>query len=417
LRILLATRREPNEQRNPIAILDLAAYLRNLGHGVDCYYLDQLNGHKTRNRSYDVVGLSVLQAEKENIPIYDALDLKRRFHTEIVVGGKWTQTMAEEQKSYLIKNDITVYTGAGELFFTDRGIDFEKYPSWSKIDFETLNDVHADIMSTRGCPYHCHFCHNTEKKLSFFSAKRTAENIELLFNLGINRITFLDDIFTLKPSHMENLYLELKKRNINIENRNEFFTHINHINTETIKWMKIYKPFRINVGIESGDNRMLNLMGKGFDSETALNKLKMLYDEVQVPIGALFIIGFPGETDESLRNTLHFAKAIRPFASSWVSYYQPVRGTKGYQMAIERTKRTKLGSRNTSIRYVDPNVTKKLLFKYNYKIMDYAQNNRLRKRLIYTLIEILPYWVLAKVRHIRQNERLRDLMNSYISIE
>jgi radical SAM superfamily enzyme YgiQ (UPF0313 family) len=312
---------------------------------------------------------------------------------------------------------IRVFSGAGEHYFSDQAIDFEEYPSWSKIDFETLNDVHADVMSTRGCPYHCHFCHNTEKNLSFFSPKRTADNIELLFNLGMNRIFFCDDIFTLKAAHMESLYNELRKRNIFIENRNEFFTHINHINADTLKWIKMFKPFRVSVGVESGDDRMLKLMGKGFDSETALNKLKMLYDEVQVPIGALFIIGFPGETDESLRNTLHFAKAIRPFASSWVSYYQPVRGTKGYQMAIERTKRTKLGSRNTSISYVDPNVTKKLLFKYNYKIMDYAQNNRLRKRLIYTLIEILPYWVLAKVRHIRQNERLRDLMNSYISTE
>lgn len=414
MKILLTTRREHNEQRNPIAILDLAAYSRHFGHLVDCYYLDQIKGDKTRNRAYDVVGLSVLQTKKQNIPISDALYLKKRFHTEVVVGGKWTQTIAEEQKSYLLKNDIKVYTGAGERFFINCDIDYGEYPSWARVDFETLNDVRPDIMSTRGCPYHCHFCHNTERTLSFFSAHRTADNIELLFNLGLKRITFLDDIFTLKPSHMEHLYIELRKRDITIENRNEFFTHINHINRETIKWMKKYKPFRINIGIESGDDTMLNRMGKGFDAETALNKLKMLHDEVQVPIGASFIIGFPGETEESLKNTLDFAKALRPFASSWVSYFQPVRGTKGYEMAIERNGRTKLGGRNTSINYVDPNVTKKLLFKYNYKIMDYAQDNRLRNKLKYLSIQLLPYWVLAGIRLIRQSKRLRDAMNKQI---
>jgi radical SAM superfamily enzyme YgiQ (UPF0313 family) len=417
MKILLTTRREVIERRNPIAILDLAAYLRSFGHTVDCYYLDQLNGHQMHNKSYDVVGLSVLQALKENAPLKDALYLKKRFRTETVVGGKWTQTIKEDQKTYLTNNDIKISIGAGEDYFINREIDFKEYPSWDRRDFETLNDVRSDIMSTRGCPYHCHFCHNTEKKLFFFSAKRTADNIEILFSLGMNSIFFCDDIFTLRASHMEDLYNELKRRNINIENRNEFFTHINQINIDTLKWIKAYKPFRVNVGIESGDDRMLGLMGKGFDSKTAFEKLKMLYDEIQLSIGTLFIIGFPGETEESLRNTLHFIQRIRPLAGSWVSYYQPVRGTKGYDMAMSRDKRMKVGRRNTSITYVDPNLTKRILFKYNYMMMDFSQNGSLRRRLIQPLIDILPYWLLSKVRLSRQRNRLKETMNSYLSVK
>ena len=153
-------------------------------------------------------------------------------------------------------------------------IDYTTYPAWSRTDFETLSDVRADVMSTRGCPYRCNFCHNTEKKLSFFSAKRTADNIELLFELGAGHISFVDDIFTLRPAHMEALYHELKERNIDITHRNEFFAHVNQINEETVKWIKAYKPFKVSVGIESGDDRMLKLMGKGFDSKTAFEKVK-----------------------------------------------------------------------------------------------------------------------------------------------
>ena len=65
LRILLTTRRETAEKRNPIALLDLAAYWRRYGHRVDCYYLDQLTRPLRADASYDLVGLSVLQVLRE----------------------------------------------------------------------------------------------------------------------------------------------------------------------------------------------------------------------------------------------------------------------------------------------------------------------------------------------------------------
>ncbi len=412
MKILLTTRREKFEQRNPIALLDLAAYWRNFGHTLDCYYLDQLKSRKSRRNSYDVVGLSVLQVINESHPIRDALFLKKRFDAEIVIGGKWTQTTTEKERSLLISHGIKVYPGAGENYFTNQEISFGRYPSWDRVDLETLDDARPDIMSTRGCPYHCHFCHNTEKQICFFSPMRTADNIGLLLSHGARKISFCDDIFTLRASHMEGLYNELKRKNINIEGKNEFFTHIKHINPETISWMKAYRPYKISVGVESGDDRILQLMGKGFDSKTAYEKLKMLHEETHLHIGTLFIIGFPGENEDSLRNTLAFIKRISPFAGGWVSYYQPVPGTKGYEMALSRSPKAKLGRRNTSIRYVDPNLSRKHLFKYNYKMMDHAEDNSLRRKVIYSLIQFLPYFVLARIRLIRQNKRLKDLMNN-----
>ena len=414
MRILLTTRRELDERRNPIALLDMAAYLRHFGHAVDCYYLDQLDSHHKSGPLYDVVGLSVLQTLNEHVPVSDALYLKKRYGTDVVVGGKWTQTTSESQRAMLAGHDIKVWTGPGERYFVDREIDFAAYPSWDRVDFETLNDVRADIMSARGCPYHCHFCHNTEKKLSFFSARRTADNIRLLFELGVQNIFFCDDIFTLRPSHMEALYHELKARAIDIEHRSEFFTHVKHINQGILRWIKIYNPYRISVGVESGDDAMLKLMGKGFDSETAFRNMKLLHDETGLTMGALFIIGFPGETEESLRRTLDFIKRIRPFAGSWVSYYQPVSGTKGYEMALERSGKITAGRRNTSMTYVDPNLSRRLLFKYHYMMMDFSEDNGLRKRLMYLLINMLPYGLLTLLRELRQKKRLRDLMSAYL---
>lgn len=414
MNILLTTRRERFEQRNPIALLDLASYLRKFGHQVDCYYLDQIHRQRIPDRHYHWVGLSVLQALHENTPVTDAIDLARRFRTEVVVGGKWTHTMTEKQRAQLQRRGIQVCIGAGEQFFVPGGIDYSIYPSWDLCDFQTLQDVRADIMSTRGCPYHCHFCHNTEKKISFFSPERTADHIGMLFRLGINRVFFSDDIFTLNPGHMAGVYEELRKQKIPIAQRNEFFTHVNHIRTETLPWMKAFQPAVVNIGIESGDDRMLTLMGKGFDTETAYQKIKMLHEETHLPIGTLFIIGFPGETEESLQNTLDFIRRIRPFAGSWVSYYQPVRGTKGYEMAMERNSQTKAGRRNTQISYVDPNLSRKLLFRYHYQMMNQDTRQTLRLKLIHAGITIFPCWFLFKLRSWRQNRRLKDFQDGYV---
>ena len=411
MRILLTTRGDVNEQRNPIALLDLAAYWRRSGHSVDCYDIRQLRAMSAPHKPYDLVALSVLQTLSEDAPLKDALFLKRKFHSKVVIGGKWTRTIPDQSKDFLSRQGIEVYDGPGEQYFVSQEIDFQSYPAWEQVDFKTLGDVRRDIMSTRGCPYHCAFCHNTEKKISFFSAKRTADNIQLLFNLGADFISFVDDIFTLKPSHMESLYHELKNRGIAIEGRCEFFTHVNYINEKTIPWMQRYKPLRISIGIESGDDRMLKLMGKGFDSATAYEKLKQLYEAVQLPLGNLYLIGFPGETEESLKNTLEFIRKTRSIAGCWISYYQPVRGTSGYKLALERNPKAKTGFRNTTISYVDPNLTKRLLFKYSYMMQDPSTGDTLRSKILYSAINLAPYWLLSTLRTFRQNRRLRAIMN------
>lgn len=414
MRILLTTRREKAEQRNPIALLDLAAYLREFGHYVDCYYLDQLAKLNGKWISYDLVGLSVLQVLSEETSLKDSLYLKKKYGTHTVIGGKWAQTLSEQQKGRFENEGIEVYIGQGERYFINQSIDFESYPSWDRCDFETLQDVRADVMSTRGCPYHCHFCHNTEKKLSFFSPQRTADNIQLLFDLGVQRIFFCDDILTLRASHMAKLYEGMKRGNIPFENRTEFFTHINHLQSEILEWIKRFKPYQVNVGVESGDDRMLDAMGKGFDSQTAYERLRKLHDFTGVRIGTLFLIGFPGETEESLRNTLRFIERIRPFAGVWVSYYQPVPGTKGYQMAMERKGKIKPGRRNMSISYVDPNLSWKTLFQYNYRMMDCSSPERLRKIWIHRFMKFAPPLLLETWRTIRQRNRLRKYMNDYL---
>ena len=277
--------------------------------------------------------------------------------------------MEDEQRSGLQNNGIEICAGPGEGYFHQGEIDFGGYPSWQAVDFQTLRDVNEEVMSARGCPYHCNFCHNTERRVSFFTASRTADNIELLFRLGTRQIFIVDDIFTLRASHMANLLHEAQRRGIPLEGRNRFFSHVSHLSPEILEQIARYRPTQVQIGIESGDDRMLRLMGKPFTSEEAFGKVQLLA-RMGVRIGALFLIGFPGENEESLRNTLAFANRIKHCVEFiWVSYYQPVRGTVGYSMVMGRVKTFRQSKRNTEITYVDPDLTEEILAKYRNLMM------------------------------------------------
>jgi radical SAM superfamily enzyme YgiQ (UPF0313 family) len=388
VKILFTARKEYKEIRNQIAILDLAQYVRSLGHEADCFYLDDIQKGRIPDTRYDLVGMSILQAFG-NQPIADAIWLKGRFRTEFVMGGKWTQMIDPERIDLLVRNDIKIHSGPGENYFSDREIDFDNYPSWSAVDFKTFNYVKGDVMSSRGCPYNCHFCHNTEKKISYFGITRTVDNIELLFHLGAKRIFILDDVFTVNTGRMDNIYLGLKGRNIEIENRNELFTHVNFTNAQSIATMARYKPYMVHIGIESGDDRMLQLMGKKIGIQSAFDKLQLMH-ESGLPIDTMFIIGFPGENEESLNNTLNFIKKIQPLVKSiWVSYYQPVYGTRGYEMILERDPGYKLQSlRSKTVSYIDPDVSEEMLVGYRSLMM---KNNPIDSKNPAALIKKIAY--------------------------
>lgn len=345
---------------NAIGVLDLAAFCREMGHDVACYPIDRIPAEP-----FDMVGLSVFSSF-EGQAVKDALHLKSRFPgAEIVVGGRWTRCIDAGEAAVLERNGITVWASAGEEYFAPGAeTDLSRYPSWSSRDFRTMESRGTNIMSSRGCPYHCNFCHNTERTVSFFSPERTADNIELLIDSGIPEIFFVDDIFTMKNRHMLDIYHECARRGVDIRGRNRFFSHVNFITPETAEIMKMFNPIEVQIGIESGDNRMLSAMGKTFDADAAFEKIRLL--SKYVPVNCLFLIGFPGESEESLRTTLKFIEAIKPFVTfKWVSYYQPVPQTRGYLMA--RRHGTIFTNRhdNADITYLDANLSSETLSRYH----------------------------------------------------
>lgn len=369
LKLLLVTRKWKTItlNTNPIGVYDLAAYARNLNYLVDVYYIDEL----PVTNHYDLIGLSVFEGKNQTI-FKDVQILKQVYgNTKIIVGGRWTKTVDNEAVEWFIKNNVELWSGEGEIYFSkSRQIDFTNYPGWYKKDLITTNSKGRNIMSSRGCPFHCYFCHNPENKINYFNSDYTVNNIQLLLEQGANEIFFADDIFTLKKEHMLNIYNDLKRKYLNIDDRNLFFTHVNLINEEIAEVMKKFKPTEVQVGLESGDNSMLKIMGKNFTTSKAFERIKLLSNYVKV--NGLFLIGFPGETTESLQNTFQFVKELKPFLSKkWVSLYQPIKNTNGYFRALKEGTLRKELKNNATVAYIPEGLSEEDLLRYRDLILNY----------------------------------------------
>ncbi|MBU1136561.1 MAG: radical SAM protein [Nanoarchaeota archaeon] len=166
------------------------------------------------------------------------------------------------------------------------------------------------MVTSRGCPYRCTFCDRSVfgEKFRARSAKNVADEIEFLIKeYGIKEIKFYDDLFTADKSRVMEICDEIIKRKINISW--SCSSRVNTVDFEMLKKMKEAGCWQIDYGIESGNQEVLNKMRKGItlkQSEQAVEWTK----KAGIKARAFIIIGMPGETKESIDDTINFVKKL-----------------------------------------------------------------------------------------------------------
>ena len=103
---------------------------------------------------------------------------------------------------------------------------------------------------------------------------------------------------------------------------------IHSLNMDLLKTMKRAGVFKFGFGIESGDEAMLKRIKKGLDLDRAIEIVRMARSLGMVTHG-YFIIGFPGDSPETMQRTIDFAKQLDPHYASF-SICTPLLGTEMY---------------------------------------------------------------------------------------
>ncbi|MCJ7581348.1 MAG: B12-binding domain-containing radical SAM protein [Candidatus Aminicenantes bacterium] len=165
---------------------------------------------------------------------------------------------------------------------------------------------YATVMTSRGCPTRCTFCDR-----AIFGEKirlRSVENImteidHLVEHHGVREIRFFDDTFTINKKRTMALCEELMSRDYKL--LWTCLTKVNCVDEELLKKMKEAGCWQILYGFESGDDRMLKILGKHTSVEKNQRAIKMT-KKAGIEVRGDFILGTPGETWESLKHTLDF---------------------------------------------------------------------------------------------------------------
>lgn len=191
----------------------------------------------------------------------------------------------------------------------------------------------APVISGRGCPYECTFCASKViygTKAIYRSVNNVIEQIKYLISeKGMTGINFVDDTFSLNKARLLRFCEKLKKLRI----RWICNVRVDTVDLELLKRMQDSGCSLIQVGVESGDQHVLNLMKKRISVKQIRNVFEWA-NRISLDTSATFIIGMPGDIEETVDKTIRFASEINPTYAQFFNLV-PYPGTEIYEYAKE----------------------------------------------------------------------------------
>lgn len=190
------------------------------------------------------------------------------------------------------------------------------------------------IVTSRGCPAGCKYC---IKHVSYQNSVRvrSAENIvaelEELGRLGIHNIHMYADLFTVNRDHVVDLCRLIIARGVKIKWTCN--SRVDYVDEEMLRLMGQAGCWMISWGIESANEQILKRARKGYKKEQAFRALRWS-KAAGIKNWGYFIIGLPGETEETIRETIDYAKEL-PLDIALFHIAAPYPGTPFFYEVVE----------------------------------------------------------------------------------
>lgn len=190
------------------------------------------------------------------------------------------------------------------------------FPAWDLVDLDNYRLPFTGmrfvmVMSSRGCPYDCTFCVAQSyygKKLRVRSALRIADEIEWAMRRhNIEDFFFWSESFTIIKKNIHALCDEIIRRGLKI--RWVCNSRVDNIDRGLLKKMKRAGCWMISYGIESADQGILDRSGKRITIEQ-IKRGVALTREVGFQIAGHFVLGLPGETEETIQKTGELSRSL-----------------------------------------------------------------------------------------------------------
>jgi anaerobic magnesium-protoporphyrin IX monomethyl ester cyclase len=274
----------------------------------------------------------------------DCLDYIIKGDPDLTVEALLEEHEKSEIPGLIFRQTHTWIENEGQPFI--RELDTLPFPKWELLPYEKYrlpkSSTNAEtaflpIWSSRGCPIGCDYCpYPVGQGLPwrYRSAENVVDEIEhLVRDLGIQYILFRDPMFSLNQKRVMKICEGINERGIHVKWRCE--TRIDFLKEETLRAMAAAGCDGINFGVESSDVEIQQGVGRKPISPEQIASHFKLCRELGIKTFGFFIIGLPGDTVDTIFNSMRFAVQIKPH---WVQFTAatPFIGTRLRDWAIEQ---------------------------------------------------------------------------------
>jgi len=362
-----------------LSLAYLAGYIRSLGHKVEILdaSFERLNQEQLINRikdtQADIAGVTSMTHEipKARIIFKSIKSINPGIRT--IIGGPHAtarpgETLKEipeldfaiagegekplEQLLQTIEHQECIYNNIKGLAFRsgdeiiyngnqDCYLDLKTIPQpavdlyYTRDWFKNNKNSEYRIFASRGCPFRCAYCMRVlGNQVRWRNTDDIIEEwIKAVRYYGAKTVFFHDEIFLYDNSVTHEILDKIIKSGIQKEARFIAMTHVNLINEEILQKAKEANCYKICIGVESGNDEILKRIHRNYtivEANEAVQKIK----RHKIRPFTFYILGHPGETHKTVRDTIRSAVKINPFEMG-MGIMVPYPGTEIFTLASE----------------------------------------------------------------------------------
>lgn len=171
---------------------------------------------------------------------------------------------------------------------------------------------YTTMFTSRGCPGRCTYCTSPPFYGTTYrarSAESVLEELELIAKEGYKEVFFRDEMFTTDRKRVAQVCEGILEKNLDLTWIAS--TRVGAADEELLKLMKKAGCHMLRFGVESGVQDILNTVKKGIKIEQTIHDFKLTH-KYSLDTHAHCMLGMPGETEDTIKQTLKFIKKIDP---------------------------------------------------------------------------------------------------------